>query len=175
MLGLVHANQIQASEHFIGFKAPARHVDSNAITFILTTRGSQNSNNKRNLRSLAPIESLDGLTDTSARREFSLYEEKGDLAWANDPMFMKFKRLKFQREADCDTDEETVEKEQKKCFSDLKDAVNKFVRFPPETFIENLHQEENSSKHVHSFDKTYCSSSSGDTLSSIGEPLNLFG
>lgn len=34
--------------------------------------------------------------------------------------------MKFAKEADCDTDDETIAKEQKRCLQDLRDSIAKF-------------------------------------------------
>lgn len=44
-------------------------------------------------------------------------------------------------EADYDTDDETVAKEQKKCYNYLREAVSKFVRLEPTELIGNLANE----------------------------------
>ena len=48
------------------------------------------------------------------------------------------KRLKFCQERDYDTDDESAEKESKRCLGDLRQAITKFVREDPTEMISNF-------------------------------------
>lgn len=53
-------------------------------------------------------------------------------------MLAPIKRLKFSREMDFDTDDEVIDREQKKCFGDLRSAINRFVKEDPTDLVANL-------------------------------------
>lgn len=62
-------------------------------------------------------------------RVFNEFAEADTLPWLKTSKALATqKRVKFANEADFESDEESIRKEQKKCLSDLRLAINKFVR-----------------------------------------------
>lgn len=60
-----------------------------------------------------------------------------------DPVLAKQRRLKYAVEADFDSDEESVAREQKKVLTELKDSISKFVRLKPDQLVLNLSYRDN--------------------------------
>lgn len=70
---------------------------------------------------------------------FDEFEEKQSLPWLkSSSVLAPIKRLKFSREMDFDTDDEIIDREQKKCFGDLRSAINRFVKEDPADLIANF-------------------------------------
>lgn len=111
-------------------------TDSKPSTLSLTINSKTDKIQRRSKR-LIIVEVGTNPSQAESKREFSLYCEKSDLSWTSDPIFSQLRKQKFAREQD-DSDEEILKKESKKCMQDLKEAVAKFVKYPPETLVVNL-------------------------------------
>lgn len=123
------------------------NLNSNPEVLALTTYSKTGKLQRKSTRTrVAASETASEEPELGApKRLFSLYCEKEGLPWASDPLLSKFRKHKFCPE-DCETDDEAVQRETRKCMLDLRDAVTKFVRFPPESLVENLHWSEVSAR-----------------------------
>ena len=148
-----------------------RNLDSNPEVLALTTYSKTGKNQRKSKRTR-------GITDPAVEvpearapvRLFSLYCEREELPWASDPLLAKFKKHKFCPE-DCETDDEAVQKEARKCMLDLRDAVTKFVKFPPESLVHNLQWSEMSARST-----PFCSEYDFNNDNFVAaHPMELFG
>lgn len=72
-------------------------------------------------------------------RFFDEYSEKECLPWLKSSQVLApVKRVKFAREADFETDDEAISKEQKKCWGDVRLAINKFIKDDPTDLVLNF-------------------------------------
>ena len=62
---------------------------------------------------------------SGSERTFTIFNEKETLPWMTEfKDFKNYKRKGFAPAMDSDSEEEAVDRESKRCFADLKNAIN---------------------------------------------------